>query len=117
MNKVHKYKINKKTLKIESIPVQHGKIKSILYKINNKCAYASDVNVIYKKDYKKLKNLNYFIIDCLRYNYHPSHSNLQGVLNLIKEIKPKKTILTNLANDIDYKKVQKFLPKDYKSLI
>ena len=46
LNKVHKYKINKKTLKIESIPVQHGKIKSILYKINNKCAYASDVNEI-----------------------------------------------------------------------
>ena len=52
------------------------------------------------------------IIDCLRYNYHPSHFNLQAVLNLIKEIKPKKTILTNLANDIDYKKVQKFLPKN-----
>ena len=112
LNNVHKYKIKNKILKIESIPVQHGKIKSILYKINNKCAYASDVNVIYKKDYKKITNLNYFIIDCLRYNYHPSHFNLQGVLNLIKEIKPKKTILTNLANDIDYKKVQKFLPKN-----
>ena len=112
LNKVHKYKIKKEILKIESIPVQHGKIKSILYKINNKCAYASDVNEIYKKDYNKLKNLKYLIIDCLRYNYHQSHFNLQEVLNLIKEIKPKKTILTNLGNDIDYKKVQKFLPKN-----
>ena len=83
-----------------------------LYKINDKCAYASDVNEIYKTDYNKLKNLRYLIIDCLRYNYHPSHFNLQEVLNLIKEIKPKKTILTNLGNDIDYKKVQKFLPKN-----
>ena len=82
------------------------------YKINSNCAYASDVNEIYKKDYYRLKNLKYLIIDCLRYNYHPSHYNLQDVLKLVDVLKPKKTILTNLANDIDYKKVQKYLPKN-----
>ena len=112
LNKVHKYRFGKKFLKIESFPVQHGKIKSTLYKINNKCAYVSDVSEIYKKDFKKLKNLNYLIVDCLRYNYHPSHFNLNSALNLINVLKPKKTILTNLANDIDYKKIQKFLPKN-----
>ena len=66
LNKLHKYKIGKKILKIESFPVQHGKIKSRLYKINNKCAYVSDVSKIYKKDYKRLKNLSYLIVDCLR---------------------------------------------------
>lgn len=112
LNKIHKYKIKNKILKIESFPVQHGNIKSILYKINSNCAYASDVNEIYKKDYYRLKNLKYLIIDCLRYNYHPSHYNLQNVLKLVDVLKPKKTILTNLANDIDYKKVQKYLPKN-----
>ena len=114
LNKLHKYKIGKETLNIESIPVKHGKIKSILYKINHKCAYVSDVSEIYKKDYKKLKNLNYLILDCLRYNYHPSHFNLDSALKLIEIIKPKKTILTNLANDIDYIKIQKFLPNNVK---
>tara|TARA_B100001250_G_C19786710_1_gene784539 strand:- start:153 stop:926 length:774 start_codon:yes stop_codon:yes gene_type:complete len=114
LNKLHKYKIGKETLNIESIPVKHGKIKSILYKINDKCAYVSDVSEIYKKDYKKLKNLNYLILDCLRYNYHPSHFNLDSALKLIEIIKPKKTILTNLANDIDYIKIQKFLPNNVK---
>ncbi len=114
LNKVHKYRIGKNILKIESMPVQHGKIQSILYKINNKCAYVSDVNEIYKKDFKKLKNLNNFIVDCLRYSYHPSHFNLDSVLKLVKELKPKKTILTNLANDIDYKKIQKYLPSNVK---
>ena len=112
LNKVHKYKIGKKILKIESFPVQHGKIQSTLYKINNNCAYVSDVSEIYKKDYKKLKNLKYFIVDCLRYNYHPSHFNLDTVLKLVKEIKPKKTILTNLHHDIDYDQLYKKLPKN-----
>ena len=34
------------------------------------------------------------------------------MLKLVDVLKPKKTILTNLANDIDYKKVQKYLPKN-----
>ena len=114
LNKVHKYKIGKNILKIESFPVQHGKIKSTLYKINNKCAYVSDVSEIYMKDYKRLKNLNYLIVDCLRYTYHPSHFNLNSTLKLINQLKPKKTILTNLSNDIDYKKIQSFLPKNVK---
>ena len=114
LNKIHKIKVRNHILKIESFTVKHGNINSILYKINDSCAYVSDVNEIYKRDLKKLKNLKYFIVDCLRYKYHPSHFNLDSVLEIIKLIKPKKTILTNLANDIDYKKIQKYLPSNVK---
>ena len=96
---------------IETIPVKHGKVKSILYKINNKCAYSSDVSKIYKKDFNKLKNLKYLIIDCLRYDYHPSHFNLTDVLDIVDKLNPQKTILTNLHSDIDYVKIKKMLPK------
>ena len=56
--------------------------------------------------------MEYFVIDCLRYNKHPSHYNLEEVLNLIKLFKPKKSILTNLHCDLDYKKLKKVLPKN-----
>ena len=104
--------LKKSKVQIESFPVKHGKINSILYKINNSCAYASDVSKISEKDYSRLKKLNYFIVDCLRYDPHPSHFNLDQVLNLVKIIKPKKTILTNMNNEIDYVKIQKHLPKN-----
>ena len=71
------------------------------------CAYAPDVNKIDNKDLKYLKNLKYLIVDCLRYNYHPTHFNLDDVLELSYKIKPKKTILTNLSNEIDYNEVKK----------
>ena len=112
LKKSHKYFDNNQFINIEAVSVQHGMIKSLAYIINNKCAYASDVSKIFDKDLNKFKNLKYFIIDCLRYNPHPSHYCLEEVLNLVKFLKPKKTILTNLSNDIDYKKVQKFLPKN-----
>jgi len=112
LKKKYKFSSKKETLLIEPIKVKHGKIDSILYKINNSCAYASDVSLIYKKDLSKLKNLKYLVVDCLRFDPHPSHFNLKDVLKLISFIKPKKTILTNMNNEIDYLKVQKFLPKN-----
>ena len=68
-----------------------------------------DVNKIDNKDLKYLKNLKYLIVDCLRYNFHPTHFNLEDVLKLIDKI--KNTILTNLSNKIDYNEIKKLLPK------
>jgi len=96
---------------INSIPVRHGKINSQCYIINKKCAYASDVDLIYEKDTKIFFKIDKLVIDCLRYKYHTSHYNLEGVLRLVKDLKPKKTILTNLHSDLDYNKLLKFLPK------
>ena len=43
---------------------------------------------------------------------HPSHFNYEDALQLVKTIKPKKTILTNLHTDLDYMKLKKKLPKN-----
>tara|TARA_B100000745_G_scaffold298802_1_gene248193 strand:- start:18 stop:791 length:774 start_codon:yes stop_codon:yes gene_type:complete len=99
-------------LNIRSVKVKHGKVECSAFIINNKCAYLSDVSKIYKKDYKYFKNLKYFVVDCLRYNKHPSHYNLEEVLELINILKPKKSILTNLHSDLDYKKLKKILPSN-----
>ena len=60
----------------------------------------------------KLKNLKFFVVDCLRFTYHPSHFNLSDVFELTKKIKPKKTILTNLHSDVDYNHLKNKLPKN-----
>ena len=102
---------NKKIL-IESFPTQHGKIESICYLINKKLAYASDISMFYKKDYKRLTKLDYLIIDCLWYRNHSAHFNLDQVLELVKILLPKKTILTNMHCDLDYDQLKKKLPKN-----
>ncbi len=112
LKKKHVIRSYKKSLILESIKVKHGKINSIMYKINRTCAYVSDVSKIYNKDLKKLKKLKYLVVDCLRYDPHPSHFNLNNVFELVDIIKPKKTILTNMNNEIDYIEVKKLLPKN-----
>ena len=61
---------------------------------------------------KYFKKLNYFVVDCLRYQKHPSHFNLKDVIQLTKILKPKKTILTNLHSDLDYNDLINILPKN-----
>ena len=102
----------KKKIHIKSVIVEHGKVKSNCFIVDKKLAYISDVNKIYMKDFKHFMNLKYLIIDCLWYNYHPSHLNLETSLALIKKFKPKKAILTNLSPVLDYKFLKKMLPKN-----
>ena len=103
---------NFSNIRVESIPVNHGNIDSMSFIINNNCAYASDVKLFYKKSIKFFMNLKYLIIDCLRYDYHPSHLNLDEVLKLLKIINPKKTYLTHLHTDMDYNILKNKLPKN-----
>ena len=106
------FKKNGKSISIKSILVQHGLINSQSFIINKSCAYISDANKIYTKDYKFFKNIKFLVIDCLRLNYHPSHFNLNDVLYLNKILQPKKTILTNLHSDLDFNYLVKILPKN-----
>ena len=108
-----KFNIFNKNFKIEIEPfdVKHGLIKATGY-LFDKIAYISDCNKISYKVLKKLVNLDYLIIDCLRKDKHPSHFNYDDAINLTKLIKPKKTILTNLHVDLDYFVLKKKLPKN-----
>ena len=108
-----KFKIGK-FINIETIKVRHGSINSVSYIINKKIAYLPDANQIYKKDYQKFFKLDFLIIDCLRYEAHPSHFNLDDVLKMNIDLKPKKLILTNLHSDLDYDKLINILPKNTK---
>ncbi len=63
-------------------------------------------------DFKFFKGLKYLIIDCLWYDPHPSHFNLESSLSMIKKFKPNKAILTNLSPVLDYKTLKKLLPKN-----
>jgi len=97
-------------IQIEYIEVEHGNVKSNCFIINKKLAYISDVSKIYEKDFKSFNDLDYLIIDCLWYKYHPSHFNLEMSLDMIRLFSPTKSILTNLHTDLDYNKLKKKLP-------
>ena len=95
----------------KTIRVKHGMTSSVVY-IFEKTAYISDSNDLSIVKMKNLKNLNYLIIDCLKFKKHPTHFNLEDALFVHNHLKPKKTILTNLHHDLDYNFLTKKLPKN-----
>jgi len=112
LKKTHLFRNKSHKIIIESIPAKHGNIESICYLVNKKLLYASDVNLFYNKDLKKITKLDYLILDCFCYDKHPTHFNLEQVIELVLLIKPKKTILTNMNSKLDYDQLKEKLPKN-----
>ena len=111
IKKKHKITKGKNNVTFDTFKVEHGQITSTAY-IFNKTAYLSDCSNIKTSNLKKLKNLNYLIIDCLKFKRHPGHFNLETSLKISYHLKPKKTILTNLHTELDYNFLKKNLPKN-----
>ena len=107
-----KFTLGKSNEKINfnTIKVKHGQTDSLVY-IFHKTAYISDCNDISIVKNDNLKNLKYLILDCLKFNKHPTHFNLEECLYIHKKLNPKKTFLTNLHNDLDYNYLKQNLPK------
>ena len=87
------------TIDFTTFDVEHGNILVSAIKVNN-ILYTPDISALKNDD--EIKNLDYWILDSLRYKPHPSHINLEEALELINKYKPKRSILTNLHVDLDY---------------
>ena len=96
---------------VDAFEVAHGMIKATGYRFDD-IAYISDCNKIGHSASKKLLNLKYLIIDCLRKEKHPSQFNFNDAINFVKLVRPQKAILTNLHVDMDYFDLKKKLPKN-----
>ena len=75
-------------------------------------AYSTDFNVIPDESFTKLKNLDIWIIDCIRYSYSTTHSYLRNTLMLINKVRPKLSILTHMGHEIEYATILRMLPKN-----
>ena len=96
-------------IKFLPFPQKHGKIDSLGFKFNN-IAYSSDVVDFYPESFNVLQNLDYWIVDALRYDPHPTHAHLDLTLEWINDLNVKRGILTNLHIDLDYNDLKKTLP-------
>jgi phosphoribosyl 1,2-cyclic phosphate phosphodiesterase len=96
-------------IEVEPIEQIHGPITSLGFRFGN-VAYSTDVNDFSPESFAKLKNLDVWIVDALRYKPHPTHAHLERTLNWIERLKPKRAILTHMAWELDYETLCKELP-------
>lgn len=113
---LHEFHSSKKSLDIAGVKVipialGHGKNECIGYRFDS-VAYVTDCSYIPEESLQRLENLECLVLDCLRIAPHKTHLNLERALEVAARLRPKKTVLTHLGHDFDYKKGSKKLPRD-----
>lgn len=95
---------------VTPVSLQHGSKECVAFRVGA-LAYVTDCNVIPSASRERLRGLEILVLDCVRLEAHRTHLNLDGALEIIRDLKPRKTYLTHLGHDFDYPKVSKQLPK------
>jgi phosphoribosyl 1,2-cyclic phosphate phosphodiesterase len=72
--------------------------------------YSTDVTELDEDAFAALAGIDAWIVDCLRYDPHPTHSHLAKTLAWIERVKPKRAVLTHIDRPLDYTELAARLP-------
>lgn len=95
---------------ITPIALLHGPRTRVLgFRIGN-VAYCTDTNEIPPSSRDQLQGLDTLVVGALRYTPHPTHFCIDEVVELARQLAPRRTVLTHMAHEIDYQTAKNELP-------
>ncbi|MEM6578198.1 MAG: MBL fold metallo-hydrolase [Pseudomonadota bacterium] len=86
---------------LQPFEVSHGSIEALGFRIGD-LVYLPDVADIPDAAWPMLQNLDCWILDALRRDPHPTHAHLAKSLEWLERAAPRRGVLTNMHNDLDY---------------
>jgi len=89
----------------------HGPMPVLGYRFGNS-AYLTDFSAVPEDSKKLLRGLDHFILDALRYQAHPMHSNVEQSLALVDELKPAHAWFTHICHDLGHAATNAKLPEN-----
>ena len=110
LNEISNQTIYLDGLEITPIRVFHHKLPVLGYRIGS-FGYVTDANCIPAEEMIKLENLEFLIINGLRYESHLSHYSLPEAIEVIEKLNPKRAIITHISHQLGlHEEVSKRLP-------
>tara|TARA_Y100001970_G_C14256195_1_gene875574 strand:- start:2 stop:844 length:843 start_codon:yes stop_codon:yes gene_type:complete len=89
--------------RVKTFSQAHGEAnRSTSYIFNGLIAYSTDFSVLNSKILRELKGIPIWVVNCLGYTPHSSHSHLERSLEYINQVQPKLAILTHMSHELDY---------------
>ena len=79
----------------------HGPETSLGFRFG-KAAYSTDLSDLDEAAFAALDGVELWIVDCLRFTPHPTHSHFEQTLAWIERVKPARAILTHMNQEVDY---------------
>lgn len=86
---------------VEIIPIRgmHYKLPVLGFRFGN-IAYCTDMNNIPEEEFEKLRGLDHFIINCVKYGKHISHYSLEEAVEVARKVGAKHSWLTHLSHQL-----------------
>ena len=91
------------------LTVRHGDWQVTAWRID-KFAYVCDASHIDPPEMDHLRGLDCLVIDGLRHTPHPMHFSVEGALEVISELKPRRSWLTHITHELDHEITNASLP-------
>jgi phosphoribosyl 1,2-cyclic phosphate phosphodiesterase len=96
-------------LKIQPIPVFHGALPILGYRLGN-LAYVTDCSYIPPQSLELLKDLDVLVLGVVRHEPHSTHMHVGQALELVKALRPQRTYFTHISHLLDHDDVNASLP-------
>jgi len=87
----------------------HGYSTTLGFRIGP-LGYSTDVIELDDAAFVALAGVDVWIVDCLRYEPHPTHAHVARTLDWIERVKPRRAILTHMDRPLDYAQLAAQLP-------
>ena len=95
---------------IKAVPVMHGDLQIFGYRLGP-FAYVTDCSSIQPESMKMLEGLDLLVLGALRFSPHATHFSVHQALEVVRSLKPRRTILTHMGHEIEYEKASRELPE------
>ncbi|HVB99916.1 MAG TPA: MBL fold metallo-hydrolase [Candidatus Dormibacteraeota bacterium] len=96
-------------IELTPVPARHGPTDVLGFRFG-RAAYLTDFSVVPEESKPLLQDLDDLILDALRYNPHPMHSNVEQSLALVRELRPRRAWFTHIAHDLSHEETNRRLP-------
>jgi phosphoribosyl 1,2-cyclic phosphate phosphodiesterase len=96
-------------IKVVPFVQDHGFSTTLGFRIGA-MAYSTDAVDLDETAFAALAGIDLWIVDCLRYEPHPTHSDLAKTLSWIERVKPRRAVLTHMDVQLDYATLSRELP-------
>ena len=79
----------------------HGFIRTLGFRVGN-FAYSTDVVGLSDDVLAQLGGLDLWLVGCFQREPHRTHANVAQVLEWVDRLRPRRTVLTHMGNDMDW---------------
>ena len=105
--------LNINGISVQTVDLPHGNITSAGLRFDaggRTIVYTTDFNELTDQMAYRLEEADLWIVDALRHRPHPTHPHLDLVLQWVRQVRPKRTVLTHMDNTMDYDTLAAELP-------